>query len=300
MTPLDILRENLTALEKEHGRFSEKLLFELSELADVICERVKSDPYGEETAELFRRSRSLFPSSCLQDDGTPSAYFSALRARGESSYSVSLAVFSIFLSERLRSEKSVGLPWEEKHTSARIAYVPAGSAERAYFALAAMREDASVSYVGSTREAAEAVSARTTDYAMLPYMSADGEILPAVSKLLRQNDLSLSALVHVPHGEGRLAYALLSSELSPFVHLDKMALSLRLTAGSFAHLGQMLAALALMGYTQTELIPEREEYGRVCAVITLMGEGDALALWLYLSLYSVGFSFLGRYPVIEL
>ncbi len=300
MTPLDVLRENLAALLEEQGRLSEKLLYELSELANEICERVKDDLYGDETAALFRQSRALFPSAPQKSDKTPKAYLSVLCARGENSYSTSLAAFSVFLSERLSAAKKDTSPWEEKKTRARIAYVPSPTAENAYFALAGIRADASVQYAGTTREAAEQVLSRAADYAMVPYRSADGEILPAVSRLLNEHDLTVCALVSVPHGEGQLAYALLSTDVAPFVVSEHMALSIRLTAESFAHLGKMLSVIPVFGYVQTELIPEREEYGRVCAVVTLTGQGDAIALWLYLSLYSVGFSFLGRYPVIEL
>lgn len=300
MTPLDVLRENLAALEEEQGRLSEKLLYEISELASEVCEIIKDDPYGEETAALFRQGRAFFPSAPLQKKETPKAYLFALCESGEASYSTCLVAFSVFLSERLRALKKGIDPWEEKKTPARIAYVPAGSAESAYLALAGIRADASVRYVGTTREAAEALLSHAADYAMVPYRSADGEILPAVSRLLNEHDLSIGALVSVPRGEAQLGYALLSTDISPFVYSDRMALSVRLTAESFAHLGKMLSAIPALGYIQTELIPEREEYGRVCAAVTLTGNGDAVALWLYLSLYSVGFSFLGRYPVIEL
>ena len=75
-----------------------------------------------------------------------------------------------------------------------------------------------------------------------------------------------------------------------------MRFDLRLTADSFATLGTVFSTLSVFGLRQTEFLPEKEEYGRVCGRITLEGDGNLPALWLYLSFLSVGASFLGRYP----
>ena len=300
MTALDTIKENLHALEKEHGVLSEKLLYEISELSGTVFEKIKHSLYSEDTAELFRRSRVADLASALAGEETPSEYLSTLKAREDDTYSLSLAAFSLFLSERFRKEKPSLLPWHEARGGARIVYVPASLADDVYFALAKLRREATVLYAESTRGAVEMLVAGRADYAMLPYMSAEGELLSGVSRLLPLHDLSFAALVSLSRENGKLVYALLSRAPSPFVLDGCMNLSFRLTAESFAHLGAMFSAFPVMGYTQLEFFPEREEYGRVCGRVTLTGDGDACALWTYLSLYSVGFSFLGRYPNIDL
>ena len=106
-------------------------------------------------------------------------------------------------------------------------------------------------------------------------------------------------LVRLSEGEQELSFALLSNEVTPFLFSEDMCLMLLLTADSYAHLGRMLSALTVFGYRQTALSTTAEEYGRVRANVALGGDGNYLALWIYLSLYSVGFSLFGRYPVIE-
>ena len=300
MTALDTITENFHILEKEHGALSEKLLYELSELARTVFERIKNDFQSEETIELFRQSRVATLTSSLANDETPAEYFSILKARESGSYSVSLAAFSVFLSELFRAKDPMLLPWHEEKGGKRIVYVPGGLADEAYFALSRLRSDVTVLYADSTRGVLDSLMAGKADYAMLPYISAEGDLLSGVSRFLTMHDLSFSALVSVPRGEGRFVYALLAPVFSPFVALESMHLSFRVTAESFSHLGAMLSAFPIMGYRQTEFVPEREEYGRACGRVTLTGDGDTLALWTYLSLYSVGFSFLGRYPNIDL
>lgn len=300
MTALDTIKENLHALEKEHGVISEKLLYEISELSDTVFEKIKHSLYSEDTAELFRRSRVATLSSALSTEGTPREYLFALKAREDDAYSISLAAFSLFLSERFRKEEPALLPWHEAHGGARIVYVPASLADEVYFALAKRRREATVLYADSTRATVEMLAAGRADYAMLPYMSAEGELLSGVSRLLSLHDFSFAALVSLSRESGKLVYALLSRTPSPFICTESMNLSFRLTADSFAHLGAMFSAFPVMGYTQSDFFPEREEYGRVCGRVTLTGDGDACALWTYLSLYAVGFSFLGRYPNIDL
>ena len=300
MTALDTIKENLHALEKEHGMLSEKLLYEISELSDTVFEKIKHALYSEDTAELFRRSRVAALASALSTEETPREYLSALKAREDATYSLGLAAFSLFLSERFRKDEPELLPWREIDGRARIVYVPASLADDVYFALAKRRQDATVLYAENTRGAVEMLVSGRADYAMLPYMSADGELLSGISRFLTLHDLSFAALVSLSRESGKLVYALLSRTPSPFVYDEGMHLSFRLTADSYAHLGAIFSALPVMGYTQSEFFPEREEYGRVCGRVTLTGAGDACALWTYLSLYAVGFSFLGRYPNIDL
>ena len=300
MTALDTIKENLHALEKEHGVISEKFLYEISELSGTVFDKIKHSLYSEDTAELFRRSRVATLASALASEQTPKEYLSALKAREDDTYSLSLAAFSLFLSERFRKEKPTLLPWQEVKAGARIVYVPASLADEVYFALAKRRREATVLYADSTRATVEMLAAGQADYALIPYMSAEGELLSGVSRLLTLHDLSFAALVSLSRENGKLVYALLSRVPSPFVCDESMNLSFRLTADSFAHLGAMFSAFPVMGYTQSEFFPEREEYGRVCGRVTLTGEGDACALWTYLSLYAVGFSFLGRYLSIDL
>ena len=165
--------------------------------------------------------------------------------------------------------------------------------------MAEARRDASVHYADSAADAVAALLSHRADFALLPFISAKGEPLIGIHRLWMQNDLFISALVTVSEGEEKLIYALFSSELSPYVPNDRMALAFKLTVDSYAHLGRLLANLPVFGYIQTSLSTEGEEYGRVCVRLSLVGDGDVTALWIYFSLYAVGASLLGRYPIIE-
>lgn len=300
MTPIETVKENLSALEGVSGRLAEKRLYEFSELSRVLYGEIGEELFGEETAALLRRSRAaLRDVPCLHGD-TPPEYLPLLAQKDDATESFALAALSSFFAEHVRRERAGARPWAESEIGASVAYVPTGSADEAYFALSAKRGDASVLYADNTRGATELVLSGRADYALVPYATASGEPLAGVSRLLTEGDLFLAALVFVPREEGRLTYALLSDRPAPFVTSADMRITLRLTAEDHAHLGRMLAAFPAFGYGQTDLLPEREEYGRVCARVTLAKDGDPIALWTYLSFYSVGFSFLGRYPLIEL
>lgn len=300
MTPFETVKSNLLALEKASGRLFEKLLYEFSELSSLLYAEAGEDPFGEETAALFRQSRSKIRELPLPQEGTPREYLPHLRQQNAATDSFVLSAFSVFFAERVRDARGDLFPWEEARIGARIAYTPTGAAEDAYFALAKRRADASVLYADGTRAAIELLTSGRADYALLPYASASGEPLAAVSRLLTEGDFFLAALISVPREEERLMYALFSAVPAPFAFESEMRITLRLTAEDYAHLGRMLAAFPSFGYLQTDLLPEHEEYDRVCARVTLKGKGDPIALWAYLSFYSVGFSFLGRYPLIEI
>lgn len=300
MTPIETVEGNLSSLKRASGRLAEKRLYEFSELASVLFAEIGEEIFSDETAALLRQSRTVLWHALPLDTGTPPEYLPLFAQKDDAEESLDLSALSSFLAERIRREHADAFPWEEKQIGARVAYVPTVTAEEAYFALSAKRADASVLYADNTRGATELVLSGRADYALVPYATADGEPLAGVFRLLTEGDLLLSALVFVPREEGRLTYALLSDRAAPFVSSADMRITLRLTAKDHAHLGRMLAAFPTFGYGQTDLLPEREEYGRVCARVTLAGDGDPVALWIYLSFYSVGFSFLGRYPLIEL
>ena len=61
---------------------------------------------------------------------------------------------------------------------------------------------------------------------MLPFMAASGEILSGTERLWLENDLCLSALITITVGEEKLAYALFSTEISPFAVLYYVLTSL--------------------------------------------------------------------------
>lgn len=301
MMPLDTVRQNLSALAEAEARISEKKLYELSELSFLFYERVKDDLHGEEDASLFHRSiMDCFLFEELEKKDIPAEYVSPLKEKLHLCTATEIAAFALFLSERIREGEGAYFPFKETPTArARISYVPAGKAERAYFALAEARPGASVHYADSAADAVAALLAHRADFALLPFVSAKGESLPGIHRLWMQNDLLLSALVIVSEGEEKLVYALFSSDLSPYVENDRMAVTFKITVDSYAHLGRLLASLPIFGYTQKSLSTEGEEYGRVCVRLSLVGDGDVKALWIYLSLYAVSASLLGRYPIIE-
>ena len=300
MTPLDTVKENLSLLHKDMMHVSEKTLYELSELSEILYKRMGYDLHTE-TAEmlLHRGSVAPFLFSTLQDE-IPAAYKHILKEKETFTHAVYVCAFSLFLSEKIRKGGKNALPWKEQgRARARIVYVPSSKADEAYFTLAALRREASVVYAESTQDAINILLSREADFAMLPYLSANGERVRGVDRLCAQNDLYLCARISFPEKEDTLVYALFSTQIAPYIQTDTMALSLQITADSYAHLGRILSAIPAFGYEQASLFTEAEEYGRVRACAELFGEGDALALWLYLSLYSAGSTLLGRYPVIE-
>ena len=301
MTPLDTVKKNLSLLSAQEAHVSEKKLYELSELSRIFYEQVKDDLAGEEVVTLFHRCLTdgfLFEEA--EEIGIPKEYASLLREKRRLYASAEVAAFALFLSERMHAEKAECFPWREKATaSARISYVPIGKAERAYFALAEARAGASVHYADSAADAVAALLSHRADFVLLPFASAKGEALPGIHRLWMQNDLLISALVNVYEGEEKLVYALFSSEPSPYVQTDRMALTFKIALDSYAHLGRLLSVLPVFGYKKTALATEGEDYGRIYVRLSLAGEGDATALWLYLSLYAVSASLLGRYPILE-
>ncbi len=300
MTPLDTVKENLSHLHKEMAQISEKTLYELSELASLFYRRI-GDRLHEEEAEmlLHRGSTEQFLFKSLEE-GMPKEYLGLLSLEESAFFASRICAFATFLAERMRKDGKAPLPWTEKESArARIAYVPSGKADEAYFALASLRADASVLYATSTQDAVNALLSREADFAMLPYLSASGERILSIDRLCAQNELYLCARIELPEREDKLVYALFSTALSPYAETEEMALSLQITADSYAHLGHILSAIPAFGYEEASLYTEPEEYGRVRARGELVKRGDALALWLYLSLYSAGSTLLGRYPIIE-
>lgn len=302
MTPIDIIKENLSLLAKDEVRVTEKKLYELSELSGVVYARIKDDLRTEEAeAQLHRAITESFLLEDLSVEETPTEYVAVLKEKHRLCSLSELCAFSLFLSDRIGAENEGYVPWRKTVLPcARIAYVPAGRAEGVYFALSALRRDASVLYADSAADAVSALLTHRADYALLPYVSAKGEPLAGINRLIAQNDLYFSALITLTMAEERPVYALFSTEPAPFLETDRMALCLQVTAESYAHLGLLLSAVPAFGYTQTSLSTESEEYGRVRARLSLVGDGDAMALWIYLSLYAVGVSQLGRYPIIEI
>jgi hypothetical protein len=232
---------------------------------------------------------------------TPSEYLPLLQEMGEGELRADLCAFSLFLAERTSADVKRPIPWREAaHSGSRIAYVPSAWADRAYLALAGEREDATVLYARSAAAAVDLLLVGEADFALLPYASGSGEPLLAIERLCARHDLCISALITVQDGDDRPIYALVSTLLSPFSVQEDMLLSLYLTADSYEHLGRLLSAFPLFGYRQIGLSCEVEEYGRVRGRITLEGEGNAIALYIYLSLSSAGFSILGRYPMFKI
>ena len=302
MTPLDTIKGNLSSLSLEEMHLFEKRLYEISELSRVLYGKFHGISTVEDAEAVFHRGNAEeFFFDFSNEEGIPNEYVSFLRDKQGCDLSCETSALAIFLAERFRADGRDDLFHREKPThGARIAYVPAGRAERAYFALADRRHTASVYYAASAADAVAALLAHQADYAMLPFMAANGEILSGTERLWLENDLSLSALVTLKDGEGRLAYAVFSSTPTPYVETDAMSLSISVTADSYAHLGRILSAIPAFGYTQTALSVGDDEYGRVHARLTLCANGDFMALWLYLLLYSVNASLLGRYPTIEI
>ncbi len=302
MTAFEIIKENLSSLKAKSDLLSEKRLYELSELADVIHTQLSEEFREGEWEESFFRLRvpELLWCDVLHLE-TPSEYLPFLKKDSERDLSTDLCAFSVFLAERIGANVKRPFPWREaERGGSRIAYIPSAWADRAYLALAGEREDAAVLYARSASAVVDALLVGEADFALLPYASAEGEPLLGIERLCARHDLCISALVTVFEGDDRPIYALVSTEPCPYSVKENMLLSLSLTADSYEHLGRLLSAFPLFGYRQRGLSCTEEEYGRIRGRITLEGEGNAIALYIYLSLCSVGFSILGRYPMFEI
>ena len=302
MKPFDVIRENLSVLAAEEARVTEKTLYELSELSSLLYERVKDDLFTEDAEALLHRGTlQEFLLDISVNATLPSGYAMLLKDKHSLSALSEVCAFAHFLSERIQEDCSGYTPWRSTASrGARIAYVPAVRTEKAYFALSALKNDASVLYVSSASDAVSELLANRADYALLPYVAAKGEPLVGIHRLAAQNDLYFSAIVTLVEGDERFVYALFSQDFAPFAQTDCMVHSFKITAESYSHLGRILSAIPVFGYTQTSLSTESEEYGRVRAHLSLRGDGDETALWIYFSLYAVGVSHLGRYPIIEI
>ena len=294
-----IVLENLALLSEQREQVGEKRLYEMSELSRLAFAAMEGEPFSAENEEFLRKRYSSVFS--LGNEAYDTVMYPCRDAQNEaaaSQLSQDATAFALFFAELVAQKGDPRPPWSEKKGAVRIAYVPSSRSDSAYLAIAEKRRDASVLYVENATSAVQAVLSGEAAYALLPYMAAGDTVLPGTVRLIDSHELYINGVVTLTEEEEHFSFALLSPLPAPLLSVGDMRLSLRLTADSYAHLGRMLSAFSAFGYAKAELSATKEEYGRVCAQVTLGAEGNTLALWAYLSLYSVGFTLRGRYPLI--
>ena len=287
-----LLENGLRELRTEGEKQKQLLLFTLSELSSLWLEEVKSSLLTDGDVRL------PFPMFTREEDETlPDAYAAVMRESGEDERSSALSALAVFLAKGLRERDAAFSPWRETAPKGgRVAYLPSARAEAAYAACAKARSDVSVAPVDNALLGCAALAAEDADYLLLPYATASGARLSSTERLVEEYDLYTVGMVQIGEEGGR--YGLFSLHNAPFVEKEQAYLSLRFTAGSYPHMGRMLSAFAVFGFAVKEL-SFAEDYGRLSCRAVLGEKGDALALWLYLCLYASGFSFLGRFPLLE-
>lgn len=296
MQSLAIVGDNLNRLFDEEKRLSALALYELSELARVAADRIKEVADPDERERILSEILFRFvEKNDAPDAEAPCAYIPFADVAQRDRFSVCAAAFAVFLSEAVTDGVPM-LPWQESRIAApRLCYVKQARTDGLYLALSERVPRLAVSYAERNEDAVRAVSSGRADYALLPY-ALGGERLAATLSLVAKHELYLSGTVDVKEGDGVLTYALFSKACAPFLQQQNMHLALRLTADTFSTLGTVFSAFSAFGFRQTDFLPEQEEYGRACGRVTLVGDGNLPALWLYLSFLSVGAAFLGRYP----
>ena len=290
-----ILRDGLESLERDATALRKLRLFALSELSEALSEEAKGSILAEGALALS------FP--FLQEGETdatlPVEYEALLRASTEDDYSSALTAFSVFLAERLKEASDLPLPWRGAAPKRRrICYVPSSRAEAAYAVCAKEKENVTVLFADNAEMGCAALAAGNADYLLLPYAGTAGVRLSSTEKLVRRYDLYTAAAVELTE-EGGGIYGLFSLHGAPFAEKERMLLSLRFTADSYAPMGRMLSAISALGFSVKEFFSAPEDYGRVECMAVLDENGNDFALWLYLCLYAGGFSFLGRFPLLE-
>ncbi|MBO7170017.1 MAG: hypothetical protein J6W28_02440 [Clostridia bacterium] len=287
-----MLENSLRELKKEGERQKAMSLFTLSELSFALFEETKSSLLNDGALRL-----PLLGATFEGDKDLPTAYEPLMRESAEDERSETLSALAVFLAKRLREADKDFSPWRETAPrGGRICYLPSARAEAAYVACAKERTDASVAPVDNAELGMAALAAGDADYLLLPYVTASGARLSSTEKLVAQYDLYTAAVVQMGDAEGK--YGLFSLHNAPFLEKERMYLSLRYTASSYPHMGRMLTAFSAFGFAVSEL-STAEDYGRVACRSVLEEKGDLLALWLYLCLYAGGFSFTGRFPVLQ-
>ena len=294
------VRRNLERLAAARAADRELYLLSLSELAEQILSSLGEVGRIEEMMDLLGEGsfRELLAPHAVGED-----VLGVLRPLMVEMSSLDLAsdfaALSLLLSEQIARMHGRTLPWRERALErARVAYLPSPRAEAAFLRLCKERPETALLYTESMEGACDAL-AEKADYALLPYTAEDGTPLRSVLQLVGRHDLYLCASVPVQGEDAAVRYALFSKEIAPFLATHVMQTDVRVSATSLAHLSAMMAQLPLFGFQQTAYFPEGEAYGRVLGRLSLAGTGDALALFIYFSLFANGFSLLGRYPLLS-
>ena len=287
-----LLENSLKELRITAEKQKQLSLFTLSELSAVLLEEAKSSLLTDGTLRL-----SLLDTVGEENEAIPTVYQPLLRESAEDDRSATLCALAVFLANRLRKTDAAFSLWRESAPAkGRICYLPSARAEAAYAACAKERVDASVAPVDNAALGCAALTSGDADYLLLPYATASGARLASTERLVAEYDLYTVAMVQVGDESGR--YGVFSVYNAPFVEKEKMYLSLRFTASSYPHMGRMLSAFSALGFAVNEL-SSLDDYGRVSCRAVLEEKGDTLALWLYLCLYAGGFSYLGRFPLLQ-
>lgn len=209
----------------------------------------------------------------------------------------------LLLAEHIRQkDMAFSLYAPVKSTRCRLCYVPSVRTEKAYHMLLGMRPDMTVFYARNAREAVMEVDAGRADFCLLPKEDEEGITALAMERLADQFDLLPAARVRfVPDGcEGTVLFGLFGKADSCFSDLSPLKREVRLSGGE--HLPLSLSALTnaacAFGFLVEESVCRSDIYGRMRATLGLGGEGDRLALELYVRLFCEECTVLVAYPLL--
>ena len=290
--------ENLTHLDGEGCVLSEKRLYELSELSELLWRKIREGKISLKTPYSFADGVSLI---LEREEKTPrclDSYRPYLFAARKYQRLLDIAALSRFLSERVEDGFFAPVPACDGKASGRVAYVRSALSEAAYTRIA-KEKDISVLYVSGAAEAFASLSASEADYALLPLSYQDGERISSIEKLAERYGAYITAILSAGDGEREALFALYSLSPASFAVGEKRYIEWQTISNTYEDVSVLMSLTSLFGHTLVQYKCTPSEYGRIKCRAVLCGNGDDTALWFFLSLAAGGFSLLGVYPLLS-
>ena len=304
--------ENLDALSIEQSIVFEKKICEMAEIsadaAKIVTELLEGgfgiyECLGFLSDGLSFSGVQPHENAMPQNTETLKNYLGALSSHDK-------AVFSLLLTERLgqgnfRITEADFLPAGDG--DAGIIYVKNRLSDEAYDVFSESISGATVAYVETLREAAEAVSEGKKEFAILPLEERGGVRLASVAALLFKYDLKIASVTPVFGFDGMadVKYALVSRrfKIPPVADDDDRYLEIRLRADGPLSLSALFTASDMFGasvYRINTVRFEGDEGEAPYYTIVFKDEGcDFSALLVFLTLFAGPYTAIGIYKNLE-
>ena len=306
--PSRITLENLSTLEGSSARLAERRVCEISELVDAVVEFSK---------ELYSTGMGIYEILSLTAEGltdiaTPpiQSELSIASAHSDFISSFDRAELSTLYVDRLRASKIDVSPLDllpSTERGGRIVYVKNALADEAYDVFTADIDNATVSYVSSFKEAADAVAEGEASYCLLPLEERGGSRLLPVCDLIFRRDLRICAITPVFGFDGNadMKYALLSSGYSvPELSQDDDGyLEVRIRADEGTALSELITVASYYGVSvyriNTQTFDTEESYETYHDIVFRSSGVDFTPLLVYLTLFHSAYVPIGMYKNLE-